>query len=111
MAANDSTGVATPSMQKSLGAAVPSTVWEAARTGHTQQVEALVQQGTPVDARDPEGKTALMLAAMHGHTATVQRLLALRANPALVDREGLNAGQLAAQRGHTRLAELLGATR
>ena len=99
-------------MQKNLGAALPSTVWEAARAGQTQEVEALVQQGTPVDARDPEGKTALMLAAMNGHTATVQRLLvALRANPALVDRDGLTAAQLAAQRGHTRLVELLEAAR
>ncbi len=98
-------------MQKNQGAALSSTVWEAARTGQTQQVEALVQQGLPVDARDPERKTALMLAAMNGHTATVQRLLALRANPTLVDRDGLNAAQLAAQRGHTRLAELLEAAR
>lgn len=52
-----------------------------------------------MDARDPEGKAALMLAAMNGHTATVQRLLALRANPTLVDRDGSNAAQLAAQRG------------
>lgn len=86
-------------MSKNLGATSPNTIWEAARSGQPQQVEALVQQGTPVDARDPEGKTALMLAAMNGHTATVQLLLALRANPALVDREGLNAAQLAAQRG------------
>ena len=98
-------------MHKNMGAALPSTVGEAARAGQTQQVEALVQQGTPVDARDPEGKTALMLAAMNGHTATVQRLLALRANPALVDRDGLTAAQLAAQRGHTRLVELLEAAR
>ena len=98
-------------MQKNLGAAASSTFWEAARRGHAQQVEALVQQGTPVDTRDPEGKTALMLAAMNGHTATVQRLLALHANPALVDRDGLNAAQLAAQRGHARLAELLEAAR
>ena len=98
-------------MQKNLGAALPGTVWEAARTGQTQQVEALVQQGLPVDARDPEGKTALMLAAMNGHTATVQRLLALRANPTLVDRDGLTAAQLAAQRGHMRLVELLEAAR
>ena len=98
-------------MQKNLGAALPSTVWEAARAGQAQQVEALVQQGIPVDARDPEGKTALMLAAMNGHTATVQRLLALRANPTLVDRDGLTAAQLAAQRGHTRLAQLLEAAR
>ncbi len=98
-------------MQKRLGAAAPRSVWDAARAGHTQQVEALVQQGTPVDARDPEGKTALMLAALNGHTATVQQLLALRANPALVDRDGLTAAQLAAQRGHTRLVELLEAAR
>ena len=98
-------------MSKNLGAASPNTIWEAARSGQPRQVEALVQQGTPVDARDPGGKTALMLAATNGHTATVQQLLALRANPALVDRDGLTAAQLAAQRGQTRLAELLEAAR
>lgn len=109
--APDHNTAAAPAMQKRLGAAVPRSVWDAARAGHTQQVEALVQQGTPVDARDPEGKTALMLAALNGHTATVQKLLALGAKPALVDREGQNAAQQAAQRGHTRLAELLDAAR
>lgn len=98
-------------MQKRLGAAPPGNVWEAARAGNTLQVESLIHQGAPVDARDNEGKTALMLAAMGGHTATVQKLLALGANSALVDREGLSAAQWAAQRGHARIADLLEAVR
>ena len=98
-------------MQKRLGASLPGNVWDAARAGNPQQIESLVRQGTPVDARDNEGRTALMLAAMNGHTATAQKLLALGANPRLVDRDGLNAAQWAAQRGHVRLAELLEAAR
>lgn len=109
--ARDSNGAATASMQKRLGASLPGNVWDAARAGNPQQIESLVRQGTPVDARDNEGRTALMLAAMNGHTTTAQKLLALGANPRLVDREGLNAAQWAAQRGHTRLAELLEAVR
>ena len=105
--ARDSNGAATASMQNRLGASLPGHVWDAARAGNPQQIESLVRQGTPVDARDNEGRTALMLAAMNGHTTTAQKLLALGANPRLVDREGLNAAQWAAQRGHTRLAELL----
>lgn len=105
--ARDNLAAATPSAQKRLGDSLPNSVWDAARAGNPQLVENLIHQGAAVDARDNEGRTALMLAAMHGHTTTVQKLLALGANPRLVDREGLNAAQWAAQRGHMRLAELL----
>lgn len=84
-------------------------LWEAARTGDPLQVENLVRQGAPIDARDSGGRTALMLAATHGQTTTVQKLLALGANRTLVDREGLNAAQQARQRGHTRIADLIDA--
>jgi ankyrin repeat protein len=109
--ARDNNAAATASVQKRLGASLPGNLWDAARAGNPQQIEGLIHQGTPVDARDNESRTALMLAAMHGQTTTAQKLLALGANPRLVDREGMNAAQWAAHRGHARLAELLEAAR
>lgn len=102
---------AAPSVSKRLAEPLPGSIWDAARAGSALQVENLIQQGTPVDTRDNEGRTALMLAAMNGHTTTVQKLLALGANPKLVDRDGLTAAQWATQRGHTRLAELMNTAR
>ena len=93
------------------GTALPHDLQEAARAGRTPEVESLVNQGTPIDARDGAGRTSLMLAAMNGQTDTVQKLLALGANPALVDHEGLNAAGHARQRGHARIADLIDAAR
>jgi len=111
-ATNRSLAQSTAEMSKRSAVAdsgpLPQGLQEAARAGQTAEVESLVHQGAPIDARDGAGRTALMLAAMHGHTATVRKLLALGANPALVDREGLNAAQLARQRGHAHIADLIG---
>ena len=93
------------------GTALPHDLQEAARAGRAPEVESLVSQGIPIDARDGAGRTALMLAAMNGQTDTVQKLLALGANPALVDREGLNVAGHARQRGHTHIADLIDAAR
>lgn len=80
---------------------------DAARTGNTREVERLVAQGTPVDARDSAGRTALMLAALNGQAAAVQALLTLGAQSALVDGEGLTAAQHARRQGHSGIADLL----
>ena len=82
---------------------------DAARAGRILQVESLVSQGAPVNARDSAGKTALMLAATNGHTSAVQKLLALGATPGLADREGLNAAQQARRQGYTHIADLIDA--
>ena len=87
--ARDNNAAATASVQKRLGASLPGNLWDAARAGNPQQVESLIHQGTPVDARDNEGRTALMLAAMHGHTTTAQKLLALDLTPGSVTPLGL----------------------
>ncbi len=84
---------------------------DAARTGNAREVERLVAQGTPVDARDSAGRTALMIAALHGHMAAVQALLALGAQTALVDGEGLTAAQHARRQGHSGIADLIEAPR
>lgn len=89
--------------------ALESALLDAARAGRILQVESLVSQGAPVNARDSAGKTALMLAATNGHTSAVQKLLALGATPGLADREGLNAAQQARRQGYTHIADLIDA--
>lgn len=109
-AADNSLAAAAPRGDNRGSAALPDDLRDAARAGHALQVESLVRQGAPIDARDNAGRTALMLAAMSGQPSTVQKLLALGANPALADREGLNAAQHARRLGHTRIADLIDAT-
>ena len=46
-----------------------------AREGMTEELAGFVDHGLPVDVRDEDGNTALMLAAYHGHAATVRMLV------------------------------------
>ena len=51
-----------------------------AREGMTEELVGFVDHGLPLDVQDPEGNTALMLAAYHGHAGTVRELLRLGAD-------------------------------
>lgn len=55
--------------------------------------------GTDIDARDGEGRTALMLATLNGRVDAVARLLALGADPNLADGHGATALSMAAASG------------
>lgn len=44
-----------------------SVLLDAARQGDTSSVAQVLEKGCPVDAADPEGRTALMVAAAQGH--------------------------------------------
>ncbi len=46
-----------------------------ARQGSTEELLEFFDHGLPLDAQDPEGNTALMLAAYHGRTETVRALI------------------------------------
>ena len=46
-----------------------------AREGMTEELAGFIEHGLPVDVRDDDGNTPLMLAAYHGHTATVRTLV------------------------------------
>ena len=48
---------------------------EACRAGDTERVRQLLEEGAPVDEKDEDGTTALMLASEYGHTEVVQLLL------------------------------------
>ena len=52
-------------------------MFDLARAGEADQLEAYVRAGVPVDLTDASGNTLLMLAAYHGHTDTVQVLAGL----------------------------------
>ncbi len=45
-----------------------------ARAGETERIEAYVEAGVPVNLTDSSGNTLLMLAAYHGHPETVALL-------------------------------------
>jgi uncharacterized protein len=49
-------------------------MFDLARAGENDQLEAYVEAGVPVDLTDASGNTLLMLAAYHGHPATVSML-------------------------------------
>ena len=49
-------------------------MFDLARAGETEQLEAYVEAGVPVDLTDASGKTLLMLAAYHGNHETVAML-------------------------------------
>ena len=67
----------------------------------------LVKQGVCLEARDDDGDTALIEAAMYGHTATAEALLAAGAESEARDNHGYTALHWAAWKGHTATAQAL----
>src|SRR5437867_6662710 len=63
----------------------------AARKGQSERVAQLLGKGAPVDAKDKNGRTPLMLAAQHGHAEVAKLLLAKGADTNARDRQGWTA--------------------
>lgn len=61
-------------------ARVMALAMDLAREGRAAELVEFLEHGLPVDARDPDGNTALMLAAYHGHAEAVRRLIGLGAD-------------------------------
>jgi hypothetical protein len=77
-------------------AAVPPEDWlAAAKKGDTNRLESLLKAGAELEAKDPDGRTALMLAAQYGRADTVRLLLAKGAHADARDTRGWNAYMLA----------------
>ena len=66
-------------------------VFDAARSGRTDDLAAYVDAGVPVNLTNDKGDTLLILAAYHGHPATVEALLQRHADPARVNDRGQTA--------------------
>lgn len=65
--------------------------FDAARIGNNEVVDAFVSQGFPIDQRNNQSYTALMVAAYQGNRETVRLLLDSGANACLQDKRGNTA--------------------
>lgn len=93
------------------GAAVNRPGWSAlhyaAIAPHDEVLGVLLERGAVVDAKSPNGTTALMMAAQYGPTDGVERLLARGAGVDLRNDQGLAAADFAELAGRDRLAAKL----
>ena len=79
----------------------------AAKHGHADVVQVLVESGAELDIRNNRGETALYWAARSGHKPIVELLLAKGADAMIEDSEGWTALDWAVIRGYSELAQLL----
>jgi outer membrane protein assembly factor BamB/lysophospholipase L1-like esterase len=84
------------------------TLWEAARTGDSKKVEALLDDGGDVNGRTHYGATALWFAADKGHIDVVKVLLKRKADPNVADNVwGVTPLNAAAGNEHIEVVKLL----
>jgi RNA polymerase primary sigma factor len=79
----------------------------AALQGVAPAVRLQIDKGAPIEARDRDGRTALLLAALRGHGQVCSMLMKAGADPRKADNYGSNAIDLAIQHGFRELAEQL----
>ncbi len=79
----------------------PGPLWRAAESGDTQGVQAALDSQVDVNARDAEGRTALMIATRHGQTKAVLALLAHGADPNIPDTKGFTPLRIANSAGNS----------
>lgn len=92
---------------KAPSAEAPRPFPTAAAEGRVDDVRRWLSRGGDVDARDSDGGTALMRAALGGHARMVAMLLVAGADPALQSRAGYTAAALAAEAGYDHIVALL----
>jgi uncharacterized protein len=96
------------SMAGSERDAVSTALYAAARNGHTEVVEYLLDHGATIDTRGFFGGTGLHWAAINGHRDTVELLIARGASLSLRDEHFNSTPEgWAIEGGHTELAALL----
>eukprot|EP00808_Paulinella_micropora_P013178 g53416.t1 len=85
---------------------LPRALLNAAWEGDVESSTRLLQQGAPVEARNEDGATALILAGNNGHKVA-EALLQAKAEANAKDRDRKSALDLATANGHTAVIELL----
>ena len=80
---------------------------DAAQSGRTSEVTALLAEGDAVDQTNRDGSTPLILASQEGHTETVSVLCSAGAAVDLANYGGDTALILACEEGHTETASVL----
>lgn len=81
---------------------------QAALAGNVQKITSLIALGADVNARDGNGRTALMIAGSTGNSAMVDLLLVNGANPNLTDfKQGRTVLIVAAEAGYTEVVRTL----
>jgi ankyrin repeat protein len=83
------------------------TLWAAAKANDVAELERLLDGGAEIDAKDPRGYSALMLAAYSGSEAALDVLLARGADPRSADPGGNTVLMGAAFKGHASMVEKL----
>ena len=78
----------------------PDGFWHAAESGDVTAVRGVIASNADVNALDPKGHRALILAIDHGQVIVVRELLAHGANPKLPDAHGITPQIAAHARGN-----------
>ncbi|UCF81017.1 MAG: ankyrin repeat domain-containing protein [Acidobacteriota bacterium] len=86
---------------------INSDLLEAAKAGDDAKVEILLEQGADANAKDKDGRTALMMAATKGRTETAKTLIEAGADVDAKTPKGTTALKFAETEGHTEVAEIL----
>jgi ankyrin repeat protein len=79
----------------------------AARNKNADAVNALVEAGADIEAKDDNGETALMKASFWGNIEAVRALLAAGADRKAQDHDDRTAQQIAEEIGQMKIVELL----
>jgi hypothetical protein len=86
---------ATPQAAAPAPQALAAELRRAAETGDVAKLQSLLGKRPVIDARDEDGRTALMLATLNGQAAAVDALLARGADPNAADARGITPLQAA----------------
>ena len=81
----------------------------AAKNGYPTAIDALLNAGADIDARDRERCTPLHWAAQNGHTNAITTLLDAGADPMAQTANGLTPRAVAQKQGRTEIAAVLAA--
>ena len=79
----------------------------AAENGHTEIVQALIDQGADLNIQNEDGNTALIRAAINGHTETAKLLIDQGADLNIQNNLGKTAQSIATENGHKAIVTLL----